>query len=70
MILDALTQQFASAQLVQENSFPWPSQQAAYAPQIKVLAAVWKKGSATVETSGDIGLVFRPLLHSKSPFHR
>jgi len=59
MILDAPTQQFAYAQLGQENSFPWPSQQAAYAPQIKALAALWKKGSATVETMGETGRKFK-----------
>ena len=32
MVLDAPTRPFTYAQLGQENSFPWPSQQAAYAP--------------------------------------
>jgi len=59
MILDAPTQQFAYAQLGQENSFPWPSQQAAYAPQIKALAALWKKGTASVETMGETGRKFK-----------
>jgi hypothetical protein len=59
MILNAPSQQFAYAQLGQENSFPWSSQQAAYAPQIKALAALRKKGEATVETLGETGRTFK-----------
>jgi hypothetical protein len=59
MILTAPTQQFAYAQIGQENSFPWPSQQAAYAPQIKTLAALRKTGGATIETMGETGRAFK-----------
>lgn len=59
MILDAPTQQFAYAQIGQENSFPWPSQQAAYAPQINALASLRKQGKATIETMGETGRSFK-----------
>lgn len=59
MILNAPAQQFAYAQIGQENSFPWRSQQAAYAPQIKALAALRKKGDATIETMGETGRGFK-----------
>ena len=59
MILTAPTQQFAYAQIGQENSFPWPSQQAAYAPQIKALAALRKTGGAIIETMGETGRAFK-----------
>ena len=59
MIMDAPTQQFVYAQIGQENSFPWPSQQAAYATQIKTLAALRKTGAATIETMGETGRAFK-----------
>lgn len=63
MILDAPAQQFAYAQIGQENSFPWPSQQAAYAPQISALASLRKQGKATIETMGETGRAFKKAFH-------
>ncbi|MFM7186741.1 MAG: hypothetical protein ACKO14_02880 [Armatimonadota bacterium] len=63
MILDAPAQKFAYAQIGQENSFPWPSQQAAYAPQIKALAALHKKRKAVIETMGESGRSFKKSFH-------
>ncbi len=59
MIVDAPTQQFGYAQLGQENSFPWRSQEAAYEPQMKALALLRDQGKVTVETMGETGRSFK-----------
>jgi hypothetical protein len=59
MIVDAPTQQFAYAQLGQENSFPWNEQEAGYAPQMKALALLRDQQKVTVETMGETGRRFK-----------
>ena len=59
MISEAPTLGFAYAQLGQENTFPWPQQEAGYAPQMKALARLRDSGAVHVETMGDSGRRFK-----------
>jgi hypothetical protein len=59
MIGKTETQDFAYAQLGQENSFPWRDQEPAYARQMKALAEMKVAGSVYVETMGESGRRFK-----------
>ena len=59
MISETPTQEFAYAQMGQENSFPWDQQGPAYDPQMKALAELRSKGLVHVETMGASGRRFK-----------
>jgi hypothetical protein len=59
MIVEAPTQQFGYAQLGQENSFPWTSQEPGYAPQMTALAQLRDQKKVIVETMGETGRRFK-----------
>ena len=59
MISEVPCQQFAYAQLGQENSFPWAQMEPGYAPQMKALAELRSRGLVHVETMGESGRRFK-----------
>lgn len=59
MISEGPTEEFAYAQMGQENTFPWDQQAEAYPRQMTALAALRATGKVHVETMGDSGRRFK-----------
>lgn len=59
MLSDAPAQQFAYAQLGQENNFGWTETEPGYEKQMIALHTLWKAGKLSVETLGETGRRFK-----------